>query len=71
MAKNGSQFGAFFIKKPLLLKIAHKRDVTLSLTKSLYSVCNSHDSQDPLKGSKGVGRWKGIGFTDFSNQTQE
>ena len=33
--------------------------------------CNGHDSQDPLKGSKGVGRWKGIDFTDFSNQTQE
>ena len=25
----------------------------------------------PLKGSKGVRRWKGIDFTDFSKQTQE
>lgn len=38
---------------------------------SMDNNCNGHDFQDPLKGSQGVRSWKGIDFTDFSNQSQE
>ena len=51
-------------------RYAHMRTFVLRQSLELF-YCNGHDSQDPLKGSKGVGCWKGIDFTDFSNQTQE